>query len=113
MLHHRVEGFITVRLGALGEASQEPTRLYRSKEPFTFSLCLKIHFPVITFALEGCGTSSQVWFACKASYSSIARHQLGSARALWTKDDSGESAEEEDIVRTRRSIVKGHQRPVV
>jgi hypothetical protein len=83
--------------------------LYRSKEPFAFSLCLKIYFSVITFALEGCGTKSQVWFACKASYSSIARHQLGSANALRIKDDSGESTEEEDVVRTRRS--KGHRTP--
>jgi hypothetical protein len=46
--------------------------------------------------VQNVNSISQVWFACKASYSSsIVCHQLGSASALRTKDGSGESARED------------------
>jgi hypothetical protein len=63
---------------------------------------------VTTFALEGAGSRSQVWFACKASYS-IARHQLGSASVLRIQDGSGESAGEDKRGRRENQAGNGSE----
>jgi hypothetical protein len=43
-----------------------------SVEPFTLSLCFKIHLPVTTLAQGDRGTKSHVLLDSKALYSSIA-----------------------------------------
>jgi hypothetical protein len=48
-----VEGLIVVHPGVLSEPQRTQQALYRSREPSTLSVCLKIHLPVTTLASRG------------------------------------------------------------
>jgi hypothetical protein len=50
------------------------------------------HFSVTTLVPGGHGTRSQVWLASRATYSSIARRQCGSAKAMRTEDGTGDAS---------------------
>jgi hypothetical protein len=52
---------------------------------------------------EGYDNKSQVWLASRASYSSIAHCQLGSASVVRAKEGTGEGAGAEAVVSTKRS----------
>jgi hypothetical protein len=90
-LNDGAEGLVIVHLGALSEPQRTQQALYRFGEPSALSLYLKIHLSVTTLALEGRGTMSHVLLDNRASYSSIAQHQWGSASALRTEVRTGDS----------------------
>jgi hypothetical protein len=56
------------------------------------SLWRNSHLPVTMLVPGGHGTRSQVWLARRAAYSSIARRQCGSARAVRTEEGTGEAS---------------------
>jgi hypothetical protein len=88
-----VEGLVVVHSGVLGEAPKDPTGLVAVealREPSEVSLCRKSHLSVTMLVPGGHDTSSQVWLASRAAYSSIARRQCGSARVVRTKEGIGE-----------------------
>jgi hypothetical protein len=90
-LNDGAEGLVIVHLGALSEPPEDPTSLVPIWRAIRLSLYLKIHLSVTTLALEGRGTMSHVLLDNRASYSSIAQHQWGSASALRMEVRTGDS----------------------
>ena len=93
-LDDRSEGVGEVDASTLSEAPNDPARFIAIKSTIRTSLCLKTHFPIITLACRGRGTSYHVRLRNRASNSScIAAIQSGSQRAARMEDGNGDGSE--------------------
>jgi hypothetical protein len=91
-LEDGAKGLVVVHSRALGKPRRTQRALWRSREPSEVSLWRNSHLMVTMLVFGGHGTRSQVWLARRAAYSSIAHHQCGSARAVRTKEGTGEAS---------------------